>query len=142
MTPGTLATIGYLEPDAQARIDAFVAHPYAYLVDIRYRPYSRWRPQWNRPTLKARYGRRYGYWRGLGNVNHQDPKKPIHLLDPELHIQHLAEELARGRSYLLLCACKDYTHCHRKVVYERVLLALGGQQSEAAGMVYALSLWD
>jgi hypothetical protein len=144
-SPGTLATIGYMEPEARGRIDAFVARPYAYLIDIRLTPYSRWHPEWNRPALQARYGRRYGYWRGLGNVHHRERNKPIHLLDPERHIQHLSEELLRGRSYLLLCACKNYAHCHRKVVYEQVLLALGGYHPEEtkapAGTVYALSLW-
>jgi hypothetical protein len=143
--PGTLATIGYLEPDAQARIDAFLAHPRAYLVDIRLRPYARFRPQWNRPALHARYHGRYVHLRGLGNVHYQDKRLPIHLLDPEPHIQHLAEQLTRGTSYLLLCACKDEEHCHRKVVYERIMLALGAQSGKRAvpvGAVYALSLWD
>lgn len=141
---GILATIGYTEPDAQARVDAFVAQPRAYLVDIRLRPYSRFRPQWNRPVLQARYQRRYVHLRGLGNVHYQDRRLPIHLLDPELHIQHLAEQLSRGTSYLLLCACKDYEHCHRKVVYEQIVLALGARQKETAtstGIIYSLSLW-
>lgn len=140
---GMLATIGYTEPDAQVRIDAFVAQPRAYLVDIRLRPYSRFRPQWNRPALQTRYHRRYVHLRGLGNVHYQDRKLPIHLLDPEPYLQHLAEQLTRGTSYLLLCACKDYEHCHRKVVYERIMLALGGQAEAGAsgGAVYALSLW-
>lgn len=147
-TLGTLATIGYTEPDAQARIDAFVAAPRAYLVDIRLTPYSRFRPEWNRPALQARYGRQYVHLRGLGNVNHQDRRLPIHLLDPEPHLQHLAACLLHGHSYLLLCACKDYTRCHRKVVYEQIMQALAGARPARekavlpVGAVVALSLWD
>jgi hypothetical protein len=145
--PGTLATIGYLEPDAQARIEAFLARSRAYLVDIRLRPYLRFRPQWNRPALYARYRGRYVHLRGLGNVHYQDKRLPIHLLDPEPHIHHLAEHLTRGTSYLLLCACKDYERCHRKVVYERIMhTLLDTQPAEAlslpAGAVYAVSLWN
>ncbi len=143
---GTLATLGYTEAGAREQIDAFLARPRSYLVDIRLVPYSRFRPQWNRPALKARYGRQYVHLRGLGNLHYQDPRKPIHLLGPEPHIEHLAKQLSLGTSYLLLCACKNYERCHRKVVYEQILLQLGAQPEEQEavvplGAVYAPSLW-
>lgn len=127
MKRGTLQTIGYTQPEANARIDTFLAQPRAFLVDIRLKPYSRFRPTWNRSALQSRYGRRYVHLRGLGNVHSQDRTQPIHLLDPEPHVQHLAEQLNEG--------------CHRKTVYEQVLLALGEHSSGTVGTVSALSLW-
>lgn len=148
MIRGTLETIGYLEADAEERIAAFLAQPATSLIDIRLTPYSRYWPTWNKPMLKARYGRQYAHLRGLGNVSSHDRNQPIHLLSPETHIQHLAEQLLRGHSYLLLCACKHYERCHRKVVYERILLTMGaltraasGAQKDA-GILVAQSLWD
>lgn len=139
------STIGYTEPEAQARIDAFLTQPRTYLVDIRLTPYSRFRPQWNRPALQTRYRGQYVHLRGLGNVHYQDRTQPMQLLDPQPHIQHLAEQLMQGTSYLLLCACKDYTRCHRKVVSEQIMLALGQHSvrvSGAAGTLSTVSLWD
>ena len=143
MTIGTVATIGYTEPDALQRIDTFVAQPRAYLVDIRLKPWSRWNPFWNRTNLQARYPYRYVHLAGLGNVNYGQRDQPIQLVDPAPHIAHLAEMLTHGTSYLLLCACKDYARCHRKVVYELLLAALD-QPSAPRGRetLVAVSLWD
>ncbi len=143
-SPGTLTTLGYLEMDALPRLEAFLARPRTYLIDIRLTPYTPWQPEWSRPALQARYGRQYAHLRGLGCVPSPDRRQPIHLLDPEPHLRHLAEQLTRGYSYLLLCACTHYERCHRKLVYERVLLLLGEQQHAqgTAGGVTAVSLWE
>ena len=124
MTRGRIATIGYTEPDAASQIETFLAHPRSYLVDIRYKPYSRWNPNWNRQTLKVRYGRQYVHLPGLGNVNYGKTGMPIVLANPERHLLDLAEAINRGASYLLLCACKHYERCHRKTVYERIMIIL------------------
>ena len=143
MTIGRLETIGYTEPDALSRIDAFLAHSQAYLVDIRYKPWSKWNPRWNRTSLQARYPHRYVHLAGLGNLNYGHPDPPILLAHPEPHIRDLAEMLTRGTSYLLLCACKDYERCHRKAVYELIQAALG-QPAEVSTkeVLIAVSLWD
>ena len=48
---GTLHTLGYTEPNAQQRLDEFLAQPHTGLVDIRYSPHSRWRPEFNQAAL-------------------------------------------------------------------------------------------
>ena len=152
MTTGRLETLGYAQAYAHEQIEAFLAHPRSYLVDIRYKPYSRWNTNWNRDALAKRYGRDYVHLPGLGNLNYAHKELPIQLADPERHISHLAQCLKRGYSYLLLCACKDYERCHRKVVYERILAVLDPmhepepvavQACEPTPLVYAtLSLWE
>jgi hypothetical protein len=140
---GILETVGYLASDARSRIDAAVCRPRTYLVDIRLVPYSRWYPQWTRPALQERYGKRYVHLRGLGNVNYRDRRQPICLLDPEPHVQHLAEELRRGTSSLLLCACTDEMQCHRRVVFALILQALADQSQVARrNVLIAPSLWE
>jgi hypothetical protein len=125
MNMGRLETIGYTEQYARERIDAFLAQPRSYLVDIRNTPYSRWNTNWNRNTLAARYEKRYVHLPGLGNLNYANKHLPIELADPEQHVSHLVTCLKRGCSYLLLCACKDYERCHRKTVYTLIMAALG-----------------
>ena len=151
MDTGRLETIGYTQANARTRIDAFVARPLSYLVDIRYKPYCGWNPNWNRQALKAHYGRRYVHLQGLGNLNHAQKGAPIVLADPEQWIAHLASELERGCSYLLLCACKQDERCHRRLVYERILAVLDPRDEPVEVMAvhteyvptYAtLSLWE
>jgi uncharacterized protein (DUF488 family) len=151
MTRGRVETLGYTENESTSRIETFLAYPRSYLVDIRYKPYSRWNPNWNRQTLKVRYGRQYVHLPGLGNINYGKPDQPIVLANPEQHLSDLATAVNQGASYLLLCACKDYERCHRKIVYSRIMAILDPtrvQEPEKAAeqlhipRYYALSLWE
>lgn len=139
---GSLSTLGYTEDGAMDRVDTFLTQRRSYLVDIRLKPYaSSFQPQWNRDALNSHYRGQYIWIKGLGNTNYQHRNLPFHLLDPEQHIWHLAEMLKEGCSYLLLCACKDYKHCHRKLVHDRILVALGEQQELVVPEVVVSSLW-
>lgn len=139
---GSLSTLGYTEERAMDRVDTFLTQRRSYLVDIRLKPYaSRFQPQWNRDALTRRYRGQYIWLKGLGNTNYQHRTLPFHLLDPEPHVRHLAEMLKEGHSYLLLCACKDYTHCHRKLVHDRILVALGEQRELLVPEVVVSRLW-
>ena len=144
---GRLATIGYTQTNARERIDAFVGRPRSYLVDIRSKPYS-WNKSWNREVLRARYGRRYVHVPGLGNVNSGHKGAPIRLSDPEPWVSHFAGELQRGNSFLLLCGCRDYERCHRKLVYTLIRAALGDSREPEHGQTPARvvcstqSLWE
>lgn len=115
-----LQTIGYTEPDAQARLDAFMAAPNAALVDIRYSPRSRWQPAFNQKRLIERYGDQYIHCKALGNINYNNREQGIKLADPEKGVVRVVELLQAGHAVMLLCACKDYEQCHRKVAYELV----------------------
>lgn len=122
---GSLLTLGYTEPKAQERLDAFLAQPHTGLVDIRYSPRSRWRPEFNQSALIERYGAlKYGHCRELGNVNYNKPGEPIKLLEPERGIRQTISLLQNGRSLTLLCACKNYYECHRRIAYNLIITAL------------------
>lgn len=119
-----LETIGYADREAEQRIDDFLAQPHAMLVDIRYRPYSRWRPAFNHGALAKRHNKQYHLLLSLGNKNYNDPTKDIVIADPEDGVRNVLRLLDEGHSLMLMCACKDYERCHRKIVYDLVMAAL------------------
>ena len=122
---GTLYTLGYLHPDGATTLMAVMASdPMTLLVDIRYSPRSRWLPRWSKKQLQATWGDRYRHVKALGNVNYRLADAPIQLLDPETGIRWAVEQLRAGYSLILLCACREYDRCHRKVVEEQVMQAL------------------
>ncbi len=122
---GTLYTLGYAEPNATERLATLMAQPRTAIVDIRYAPYSRWAASWNSRALMHTYGPiRYHHVKELGNVNYNKPDLPIQLADPDVWVQKCVKSLRQGWSLVLLCACKDYEHCHRKTVYELIQAAL------------------
>lgn len=125
-----LQTIGYTEPDAQARIDAFLAQDEnAALIDIRLSPRSRWQTAFNKAALEARYPTQYLHVQELGNLNYKDRTRGIDLLDAPSGTRQLLYLIEHGRSLMLLCACKDYESCHRKVVYELLLAAMAERKA-------------
>jgi hypothetical protein len=129
---GTLETIGYTEPDALARIDAFLTQQKqrAALIDIRYSPRCRWGKQWNKGALQARYGDRYLHLPCFGNVNYANKEQPIQLARPEEQLQTTVNTLRHGVSLLLLCACKNYDQCHRKTVYDLIQASVEQEERE------------
>ncbi len=100
----------------------------ALLVDTRLSPWCRWSMLWQRDRLAARYGEHYR-WVGqlLGNVNHDQPGKPIALANEAVGIPLLCRWLEQDITLILLCACADYERCHRKVIYEKVKAQMGGR---------------
>ncbi len=128
-TWGTLQTLGYMEDHAQQRLDDFLARPHTSLLDIRYSPRSRWHPEWNKGALLERYGAmRYGHCKELGNENYNRPGASIKLWKPEEGTRHSIRLLRQGTSLILLCACKEYERCHRKIVYELIMAELVRQK--------------
>jgi uncharacterized protein (DUF488 family) len=122
---GTVQTLGYMHPDAATTLAAWMASdPMTVLVDIRYSPRSRWRPQWTKKALEAAYGGRYIHVKAFGNVNYRDPVAPIRLLDPDAGVRWALKTLHAGYSLILLCACKEDDRCHRKTVATLIEQAL------------------
>jgi uncharacterized protein (DUF488 family) len=114
---GTLYTCGYAHPETAARVARLMSNPAMLLVDIRYRPRSRWQPAWNRNALAGIYGARYVWDRRLGNLNYQHRECGIALAEGHAAaVQEAAALLCAGTSLLLLCACKDARTCHRTLV--------------------------
>ncbi len=134
MNIGTLETIGYAEPDAAQRIAKFLAQPRTGLIDIRYSPRCRWDAQWNKSALQAKYTRQYIHLRCFGNVNYNKPGQPIQLANPNERLASLVNFLLNDASLMLLCACKDYEHCHRKTVYDLMMLEVEKRLAEVQAL--------
>jgi len=104
-------------------IEAFVEEKQAILFDIRYSPRSR-NPTWNEGNLRKTFGARYKHIRALGNANYRGNSVRIENFDAGLRAITQS-----GRPVILMCACKEYEHCHRSVVADR-LRELGFSVSE------------
>lgn len=121
-----LFTMGYLVPGSLEKLDAFVQQENAVLLDIRYSPTSRI-PVFRQSALQARYPDAYEYCFELGNKNYRDSDRGIELVNAFVGVPYVVTLLRHSRLVLLLCACKDYETCHRKVVYDLVAQALASE---------------
>lgn len=126
----TIYTLGYQgwKPDAitqtAARLDAVV-------VDVRLKPFSRYRP-WTGPAFKARLGESYLWLHAFGNINYRLPIEQAKLVDYDAGKKVVAEILATGRPVILMCGCADLATCHRRIVAERLASDLGVQVEDLA----------
>ncbi len=96
----------------------------AYLIDIRFVPYSG-NPAFRRAELAATFGARYLYLHAFGNRNYKSGG-PVDLVDYPAGRDRLAE---LDRPAILLCGCQDATHCHRTTIVKH-LIADGFDASE------------
>ncbi len=131
--PGTLYTLGYATLGAMAELEERMRDVRVLLIDIRVRPQSRWWPVWNKKQLRARWAGRYTHEKRLGNINYRDRSLPVVLHGPNVEqaIEGAVGLLKVGFSLVLLCACKDYETCHRKVVAEMIQQVMGEQEVRA-----------
>lgn len=102
-----------------------IARMRATLIDIRLSPNSRV-SQWRRESLALLLGDSYVNIKSLGNENYKN--------GGEIRIFNFALGYSLLHSYLegdviLMCACKDYSTCHRREIADR-LKALGHQVEE------------
>ena len=89
-------------------------NPRACLLDVRYRPVSRWNPQWHYAALTARYRERYVWERRLGNVHYWSHDLPIQLaVGSQDAVREAAARVCARTSLVLPCACADERACHR-----------------------------
>lgn len=120
---GRIIPFGYSTPNAQPTLDRLMEDKRAILVDIRYTPYSKKRPEWRQEALEARYGTRYRHVPSLGNVNHANGGE-IRLANATQGIPFLVDGLRKGYTLIVMCTCANYSTCHRKTVCELVKAAL------------------
>lgn len=107
-------------------------NPLTLVIDTRYKPYSRIQA-WQRSVLEAKYGGRYRFaGHVLGNVNYRSGG-PIHIANAAVGVKRLIDYLMQGYNLVLLCACKEYETCHRRVIVEAV-------QRECTGVAVIHSL--
>ena len=117
-----LYTLGYSGWTPEAIQEAAQSHN-AVVCDIRYAPASR-HPQWRKHQLAQLLGARYQQVQALGNRNYKSGG-PVALADYDIGKQVIAELLATGQSVILMCACKDLAHCHRRTAAEQLAADLG-----------------
>lgn len=118
----TLYTLGYSGHQHEDVIKAIKAMG-ALLVDIRFAPYSRWQPIWNKKALEGALGADYVHLRALGNENYKG-EGGIVLHQPAEGVGYVVNRL-RERDVILLCACKEVGTCHRQDASALVAEACG-----------------
>ena len=127
-TYGKLYTVGYAGLEHVEQLQLFLSHE-VLLVDIRYFPASRWRPEWSRKRLSERFAPNYEHIRELGNVNYHSLDLPIELFDAKRGVTKIVSFLQEGYDICLLCACADWQSCHRRLVTDLVQRELTGVET-------------
>lgn len=113
-------TLGYAAAGAASCLEALMTDPAMTLIDIRFRPTSRFSPAFHRTVLEQRFGQRYCHVPQLGNINYADRSQPIVLADATVGLSLVLFWLERGYSACLLCACAHVESCHRRVVAQMI----------------------
>ncbi len=112
---GRVATIGYHQPQAWQIVTRMVSEQGWSLVDIRSSRRS-YLEEWSGSSLRRHFRHSYHAMPELGNVNQLAPANPMQLLDPTAGLAKVGHLLEAGMDCLLLCACPDWQHCHRRLV--------------------------
>jgi uncharacterized protein (DUF488 family) len=89
----------------------------ALVLDVRFSPSSR-DPRWRRQALVNVLGSRYRHAAEFGNKNYKGDG-PIELADPRHGIAKVGPILLE-QPVILLCACWQWSTCHRKVVADLI----------------------
>ena len=82
----------------------------AYLVDIRFAPYSQIL-QWRQVYLKVLLGSRYRHISNLGNRTYKEDKITIQNLGLGLETV-----FGLNKNILLMCVCETAENCHRRQI--------------------------
>ena len=132
-------TIGYGARDIEAFIAALQRYEVAFLIDVRSRPYSRYKPDFSRDTLEdhlRRAGVRYVYMGDkLGGLPddpscYNDQGKVVYeqVAEREFYregIERLASAHAQGLAICLMCSEGKPEMCHRTKLIGRTLVQRG-----------------
>lgn len=113
MPPFGLYTYGYQGGSAQD-LQHYAAAG-ALILDTRLTPTSP-NPLWRRAALEKLLGNRYRWCKALGNVNFRS-SGPVELRDPKAGLELLGGWVVQS-PVVLLCACRDWRTCHRRVAAE------------------------
>ena len=89
----------------------------ATIFDIRYVARSR-NPEFSSQNMADALGDRYAHVRALGNINYKGEFQDTVILDIEAGIDRIEHH---SRPVILMCTCKDYYTCHRRVLSEELV---------------------
>lgn len=137
MSENAIFTIGYGKRDADQVIALLQRHNIAYLIDVRSRPYSRFKPEFSRRELTQRVqaaGLRYVY---MGDTLGGQPDDPSCYSDGKVvydtvrsrefyqkGLGRLQEAWRQGLRVALLCSEGKPEMCHRSKLIGRSLTDL------------------
>jgi uncharacterized protein (DUF488 family) len=108
----TTGYAGWIPEEFEARVKTLGA----FVVDIRFSPWSKDRT-WIKPALLERFGSKgYAHLRALGNRNFKGGS--IQLENPAFGVGAVEMLHKTHGNVILLCACRDASTCHRTVVAE------------------------
>lgn len=96
---------------------AAVTEKGAVLCDIRLVPYSR-QAGWNKKRLVEQFGDAYRHIPELGNLNYKNGK-PVQIADLGAGLE-VVLEILDSRPVVVMCVCRDFSRCHRRVVAEEL----------------------
>jgi hypothetical protein len=108
-----LFTFGYAGQDRTSLIHFVIAHD-GLLCDIRFSAFSR-QDEWCKPALLKALGGRYLHLQVLGNANYKNGG-PVELQDAKAGMQVVSRLASQYRNLVLMCACRSYGSCHRRLV--------------------------
>ena len=115
-------TVGYMRVPLEGIRDLAESKD-AVVIDVRLVAQSR-KPQFNRGRLLAYFGEgRYKWVRDFGNVNYKNGGD-IMLQDFEAGLETVRPIFDADQPVILLCACANLAVCHRKIVAERLSIAV------------------
>ena len=111
----TLYTYGY-SGGSDRDLLLFAKEHDALVVDVRFKPFSRFTPQWNQRNLRDTLRDHYYHLLELGNRNYKGENgSASDFVNLEHGLANLAQ-LLETRPVILLCVCKDVNVCHRKEI--------------------------
>ncbi len=110
MSKPKLYTVGYSGRTPE-EIASHLTRLGAHLVDVRFKPYSQWQPQWNQASLQNLLGPLYHWFGCWGNRNYKGGS--VEIAD---YAKGLREIKEIGGPCVLMCTCKDAATCHRTVL--------------------------
>lgn len=117
--------VGYNARGTDKLIDQLMSQERVLLIDTRKSPRSN-RPEWMKEALEKKYGSRYRYaGRYLGNRNFAN-SGPIEIVDPATGLRGLRMYLSEGYRLILLCACREFSECHRRTIVEMLCASTPG----------------
>lgn len=117
----TIFTAGYTGAKL-AHIESAAAHLDLTIIDTRINPVSR-NPTWAKANLQTALGNRYLHVWEFGNRLYK--RGGIAIVNMEAGVRQVAPFLKTGKSIVLLCACGQHQHCHRRVVADALAAATG-----------------
>lgn len=138
MTESAIFTIGYGARTFEELVNVLQAHQIDYLIDVRSRPYSRYKPEFSKQALERALGEvgiRYVF---MGESLGGQPEDPDCYVDGKViyercqdkpfyrvGIQRLHQAWTQQLSVVLMCSEGKPEMCHRSGLIGRTLTAEG-----------------